>query len=811
MVASTRRSTSFITLDLDEPLAELLERLRRLRRGASYVVVGLGGGKEPSFCVWERAPFAAELARFAERLEVERPAGAASGLEVTLGQVLGPELSQLQRARTLRARQRSVFVGPLEVAVELAGNKPAAIFVPVRRGLKGGGVEPPAILTPPALSTLFALELTKARKVSSPRSAAKAASPPVHRGSGRHPVRREIRRGGGTRTVAGGGSGFDNDPSEPIKTGFGVSDVDAGWGGPERGAPDPSPATKSDKVRRKMLMDVYIEPHHPVYRSFVQGGRSPDQERKPVFPEIKVSNQHPLQGRMLKVSVALGFERHEATAGEATLPADEVERAVEVHLLFGERSYWGQLRFKRPEGTTKKAVFAAVEVPKLLPDQDDTVPDSRLADLVVNFYLDGRWCGEAVRRIEIRARKSVEPLAAIPAHETLPWREHLHLAPGAPPPDLLVRIERLDDRSFRWSLLSPHRSFAAIPDADLTTYLGAMPHAFVRQHFEIFTSTALDDALVKELWSKCNLIYSITPEGFRKAYWDLYLAAQQQGSRVKLDTIQFVSDEPFIPWELMRVADDKRAPDLAPEILSIRHAVGRWLAGESSQLRQSLVVEEIAVFATDYATVARITRKLKWALEELKNLVQRFRATKHAVLTSEVLTFLEQGAAQLIHFSCHGKANAQETENATLEMEDKELTAPLVYGPEARRGVGRQRPLVFLNACQAGTGGEVLGMVFGWPQAFVRMGATACVAPLWSVVDETAKDVAAAFYEAVLKDRGADPAAQPQTIGEALRVIRGQWREKKSLTYLGYVLYGDPTARLEWRPRPSAPAGGDGP
>jgi len=122
-----------------------------------------------------------------------------------------------------------------------------------------------------------------------------------------------------------------------------------------------------------------------------------------------------------------------------------------------------------------------------------------------------------------------------------------------------------------------------------------------------------------------------------------------------------------------------------------------------------------------------------------------------------------------------------------------------VWGPESRRGIGLQRPLVFLNACQTGAAGEVIGLVFGWPQTFLRMGATACIAPLWSVVDDSAKDVAAAFYDLVLKDTTAYPEDKPVTLGEALRQIRSTWREKKSLTYLGYVLYGDPTTTLEWR------------
>jgi hypothetical protein len=65
------------------------------------------------------------------------------------------------------------------------------------------------------------------------------------------------------------------------------------------------------------------------------------------------------------------------------------------------------------------------------------------------------------------------------------------------------------------------------------------------------------------------------------------------------------------------------------------------------------------------------------------------------------------------------------------------------------------------------------------------------------VIDESAKDAAADFYELVLKGNK-ESGGKPVALGEALRTIRSKWKDKKSLTYLGYILYGDPTATLDW-------------
>ena len=62
--------------------------------------------------------------------------------------------------------------------------------------------------------------------------------------------------------------------------------------------------------------------------------------------------------------------------------------------------------------------------------------------------------------------------------------------------------------------------------------------------------------------------------------------------------------------------------------------------------------------------------------------------------------------------------------------------------------------------------------------------------PLW-VNDERAKEISEFFYNAAL-------ARPPRTLGDVMREIRARWREGRHLTYLAYVLYGDPLARIEY-------------
>lgn len=519
----------------------------------------------------------------------------------------------------------------------------------------------------------------------------------------------------------------------------------------------------------------------------------------PVFPSIKVTDEHPVQGTRIDVSVSLDYDADPSTIGAVEVP-DDGEQVLDVHLMLGEESRWGTLVFEHPEGTKEEARFDGVMVPELEPDDYGRVPENRLVEMAVNFYLKGRWCGEGVRRLDVRSKADVSPLPRVAPPKIVPWRAHLCVEPKAPPPDLLVRIQRLEEGRYLWSLLSPHRTFTALGAAECTSDLGTPPYRFAQDHFGDFSSATLDARAETRLTASCDFIYRAAPQGFRKAYWDLYLESQVPDSPVRLETIQFVSDEPYVPWELMRVSDLARAAHVPPEILGVRHAVGRWTASSSCELRHALDVGELAVFATDYANAPRISAKLPWAAAERDHLRNAFQATPHPVRYDDLVGFLRTGSAQAIHFSCHGRSNPQTVDRATLQLEDEDINATVVLSEEAHRGVGMQKPFVFLNACQAAVSGQALGLVFGWPEAFLEMGATACVAPLWNVVDQAAKDVAQEFYAEVLKRPGVQPG--PRTLGEALRVIRSQWKSRKSLTYLGYVLYGDPTATLAWHPSP---------
>jgi CHAT domain-containing protein len=131
--------------------------------------------------------------------------------------------------------------------------------------------------------------------------------------------------------------------------------------------------------------------------------------------------------------------------------------------------------------------------------------------------------------------------------------------------------------------------------------------------------------------------------------------------------------------------------------------------------------------------------------------------------------------------------------------------------------------LIYGSACEgARDGGAAQGYhdgVYGMASAALSQGVAAYVGPLWKISDTDAKNMAAAFYEALLIRR--------TSLGEALALARRSVREgqpdldelvvrltsgtvpgpetvtPRSAGWAGMVLYGDPTPTVLQRLSPS--------
>ncbi|HEV7590003.1 MAG TPA: CHAT domain-containing protein, partial [Longimicrobium sp.] len=265
----------------------------------------------------------------------------------------------------------------------------------------------------------------------------------------------------------------------------------------------------------------------------------------------------------------------------------------------------------------------------------------------------------------------------------------------------------------------------------------------------------------------------------------------------RLPTVLLLSAEPHVPWELAYL--DPPLDPARPPFLGAQVAVSRWiLAPHGIPLPPpgAVAVRRMAVVAGNYASGSEL-RPLPLAIAEAAELVREYGATALEATPSDMRRLLDgavPGAAgpagvQAIHFACHGAVDGDDPKYAGIYLDDESTLSPVVF--RSARVAKSDTPFLFLNACQVGNAGELLGEYAGFAGEALRGGFSGFLAPLWSVSDDTARDFALEFYRKAF-------AATP--VADILCELRGRYRMNGTgiprSTYLAYVFYGNPNLLL---------------
>ena len=286
-----------------------------------------------------------------------------------------------------------------------------------------------------------------------------------------------------------------------------------------------------------------------------------------------------------------------------------------------------------------------------------------------------------------------------------------------------------------------------------------------------------------------QLFDQLFPKDFQRLLWK---------HRDDLDAPLVVSSEPFVPWELVHLKDpDARGMPPGTHFLG-QTGLTRWMLdpeiGEPPPRTLRVRTGRARFVVPDYTDPNWV---LPDAAHERDHLAGLFGATAVPPVADTLRSLLaEPGAFDLLHFACHGEAEHDAPAEARLLLEtrtpgDRRSFAYLGLSEVEQFanlvGPDDARPVVVVNACQTGRGGTLLTSLGGFAQAFLRAGAGAFVAALWSVGDAEASTFIRSFYDAL---------AAGEPLGEATRKARAEAQAFGDATWLAYVVYGHPDARL---------------
>jgi hypothetical protein len=280
-----------------------------------------------------------------------------------------------------------------------------------------------------------------------------------------------------------------------------------------------------------------------------------------------------------------------------------------------------------------------------------------------------------------------------------------------------------------------------------------------------------------------ELHLQLFPPEMRQAYREI----RRQG----VQSIRIVSDEPWIPWELIKPYDDSVPGDVIDdEFLCLQFELTRWLAGDRviappSELR----VRRLACILTATSLPKATEEKAFLAmLAQTRPGVQDTSPALSSAGAAEV--FLEAGGVDLLHFVGHGIFDAAKPNESALPFPDESVLRPTDLQGSLATRIAQDRPLVFLNACSVGQQGWSLTRLGGWADRWVRIcGCGAFIAPLWPVRDSLALEFAKTFYNALVSG---------ETFGQAGRSAREHVRSLApgDPSWLAYSIYADVQGRL---------------
>jgi len=273
------------------------------------------------------------------------------------------------------------------------------------------------------------------------------------------------------------------------------------------------------------------------------------------------------------------------------------------------------------------------------------------------------------------------------------------------------------------------------------------------------------------------------PESFKAAFWRL---SKKLGP--KFNSIQIYTNDPILPWELLRPvsADQKTQRDF----IGLEFRIARWHIGnDSAQLDkppQRLEIKELVAIAPQYKgdkILPNQAREMR-VLEKLPG----FRLLTGKL--ASMRTLLKDFPTGIIHFSGHGTVSDEDNPNYAIRLEDIELDVMTWRGMASP--ARRNHPFIFMNACDIGKAQRVANFVDGWAPAVLETGAGGYVGGLWPLSDSAAAGFSNAFYTR-LYDR---LRRGPVKAADLLRFARRDFLKTGDPTYLAYAYYGDVNLRF---------------
>jgi len=274
-----------------------------------------------------------------------------------------------------------------------------------------------------------------------------------------------------------------------------------------------------------------------------------------------------------------------------------------------------------------------------------------------------------------------------------------------------------------------------------------------------------------------DLYNDYAPDVFKRAFW---ATVDARGERFR--TIQIESDQPNIPWELMRPV--REGQNDHKNFLGLDYSVARWDTSGAEITQNPPNSENIShtfVIAPHYTG----SRSLDGEAEETQELARLSGYSAINGNRNAVKALFQDPPQGIVHFAGHGDFDAA-TNQFEILLEDGALD--VTSWRSMADGPSLNHTFFFFNACDVGNATRSGNFVDGFGPAVLRKGAIGYIGALWPVNDRVAAKFSVHFYQLVQKGLESGPVDVGATLERTRREV---YKETGNPTALAYVLYGD--------------------
>ena len=354
----------------------------------------------------------------------------------------------------------------------------------------------------------------------------------------------------------------------------------------------------------------------------------------------------------------------------------------------------------------------------------------------------------------------------------------------AAPNDLILEVQRRDQQGH---VLLEYRLRGSFGEVGWEQQLDTDPFNYFKglfERIEAIGSGSSEEAARRSRRQLAGLGGTLAdrllPTGLRERL--LAEAGPELSIDASAPTLWVISDEPWIPWEMLRL----RGPAGEGPHLAEVFALTRWSWERAAPRgfplgRIGLVIPD-PVNSGLPATVGEgedVLARRQEGEREVEEVPARY---------NDVVDHFVGGGFSGWHFSGHALAVKETPDLSGLLLDDDRLEATDLRTSGC--DLSDDHPIVFLNACRSARMNLSLSGLGGLVEAFLEIGAGALIGTHWTVEDKRARAFAKAFYEFFL--------VLNEPIGEAARQAR-LWLRKEfpgDPTWLAYTVFAHPAAAV---------------